>query len=63
MDDFLASVTGERAILNTKQSIVGNSATAERMAADAMHNAQKYQDAAQAARHTENGNTPGSWHQ
>ena len=60
LDDFLASVTGERAIFNARQSILGNSATAERMAEDATHNAQPYIDAVQAAKQTASGNVPGA---
>ncbi len=58
LDDFLASVTGERAILNAKQAIIGNSASAERLAEDATHNAQPYIDVGRAALHAKTGNIP-----
>jgi len=58
LDDFLTAVTGERAILNARQSILGNSATAERLAEDATHHAQPYLEAAQTIRHATNANIP-----
>jgi len=60
LDEFLSSVTGERAILNAKQSIIGNSASAERLAEDATHNAQPYLEAGRTVLHAKTGNIPGA---
>ena len=61
LDDFLSSVTGERAILNARQSILGNSATAERLAEDAAQHAQPYLEAAETIKHASNFNVPAAW--
>jgi len=60
LDDFLSSVTGERAIFNARQSIIGNSASAERMVEDATHNAQPYLDAAKTVGHVATNNPIGA---
>jgi len=60
LDDFMASVTGERAIYNAEKKITGGSQSQERARADAAISGQNVLDAAQAALHAKSGNAPGA---
>ena len=49
LDDFMSSVTGERAIYNAEKKIIGGSPSQERARADAALSGQNVLDAAHAA--------------
>ncbi|HTS09303.1 MAG TPA: hypothetical protein VMP68_27310, partial [Candidatus Eisenbacteria bacterium] len=60
LDDFMASVTGERAIYNAEKSIIHGSQSQERARADAALAGQNVLDVAQAALQAKSGNAPGA---
>lgn len=60
LDDFMSSVTGERAIYNAEKKITGGSPSQERARADAALGGQNFLDLAQAALQAKTGNAPGA---
>jgi len=60
LDDFMSSLTGERAIYNAEKKIIGGSPTQDRARADAALSGQNVLDAAQAALQAKAGNAPGA---